>query len=86
MGAHPDLQGFVFKAGFPRTNQIAKFTTVDTRIRVLIGQQFDPRVLESIEKMTVTVPPEPNIVMESDGSVSKMKEIKYGKKYDRWLT
>ena len=86
MGAHPDLQGFVFEAGSTRTNQIAKFTTVDTRIRALIGQQFDPMVLESIEKMTVTVPPEPNIVTESDGSVSKMEEIKYGKKYDRWLT
>ena len=86
MGAHPDLQGFVFEAGSTRTNQIAKFTTVDTRIRALIGQQFDPMVLESIEKMTVTIPPEPNIVTESDGSVSKMEEIKYGKKYDRWLT
>ena len=86
MGAHPDLQGFVFEAGSTRTNQISKFTTVDTRIRALIGQQFDPMVLESIEKMTVTVPPEPNIVTESDGSVLKMEEIKYGKKYDRWLT
>ena len=86
MGAHPDLQGFVFEAGSTRTNQIAKFTTVDTCMRALIGQQFDPMVLESIEKMTVTVPPEPNIVTESDGSVSKMEEIKYGKKYDRWLT
>ena len=86
MGAHPDLQEFVFEAGSTRTNQISKFTTMNTRIRVLIGQQFDPMVLESIEKMAVSIPPEPSIVMESDGSVSKMEEIKYGKKYDRWLT
>lgn len=31
-GAHPDLSGFVFETGTNRTNQIANFTTVDTRI------------------------------------------------------
>ena len=36
--------------------------------------------------MKITMPPEPVIVTEADGSISKMEEIKYGKKYDRWLT
>lgn len=85
-GAHPDLAGYVFETSSNRTNQIANFTAVDTRIRALVGQQFDPYVLESIEKMRVITPPEPTIVTEADGTVSKMEEIKYGKKYDRWLT
>ena len=52
-GAHPDLSGFVFETGTTRTNQIANFTTVDMRIRALVGQQLDPFVLESIKKMRV---------------------------------
>jgi hypothetical protein len=86
MGAHPDLQGFVFEANTIRSNQIANFATVDTRIKAVIGQQFDPFVLESIEKLIVTVPPEPTIATEPDGSISRMEEIKYSKKFDRWLT
>ena len=93
MGTHPDLQGFLFETGTSRTNQIANFTnqianfnTVDTRIRAIVGQSFEPQVLESIEKMTVVMPPEPTIIAEPDGSVSRVEEIKYGKKYDRWLT
>jgi hypothetical protein len=85
-GAHPDLAGYVFETSSNRTNQIANFTAVDTRIRALVGQQFDPYVLESIEKMRVITPPEPTIVTEADGTVLKMEEIKYGKKYDWWLT
>ena len=32
------------------TNQIANFIRVDTRIRALLGKQFDPFVLEMIER------------------------------------
>ncbi len=85
-GAHPDLAGFVFETSTNRTSQIANFTATDIRIRAIVGQQFDPYVLESIEKMRVSMPPEPTIVSEADGSVSKMEEIKYGKRFDRWLT
>jgi hypothetical protein len=76
----------VFETGSNRTNQITNFTTADSRIRAIVGQQFDPYILESIEKMKVIVPPKPTIVTEADGTVSKMEEIKYGKKYNRWLT
>ena len=83
MGAHPDLQGFVFEANAVHLNQITNFNTIDTRIRALIGQQFDPFVLESIEKMAVTMPPEPTINTEADGvTISRVEEIKYGKKFD----
>ena len=32
MGAHPDLQGFVFEANAIRSTHITNFTNVDTRI------------------------------------------------------
>ena len=86
MGAHPDLQGFVFETGTSHNNQIANFNTVDTRIRAIVGQSFEPQVLESIEKMTLVMPPEPTIIAEPDGSMSRVEDIKYGKKYDKWLT
>ena len=87
MGAHPDLQGFVFEANAIRSTQITNFTNVDTRIRALVGQQFDPFILESIKKMAVTLPPEPTMITEADGTpISRVEEIKYGKKLDRWLT
>ena len=85
-GAHPDLMGYVFESGTSRTNQIANFAKVDERIRALIGQQFDPYVLESIETKAVCLPGEPQMAIEADGSVSRMEEIKYSKKFDRWLT
>ena len=86
MGANPDLQGFVFEAKHNRTEQITNFNTVDIRIRAIVGQKYDSAVLESIEKMSPTLPIEPTAVTNADGDVTKVEEIKYGKKYDKWLT
>jgi hypothetical protein len=37
--------------------------------------------------MAVTLPPEPTMIKEADGTpISRVEEIKYGKKLDRWLT
>lgn len=63
------------------------FTKVDTRIGVVVGQQFNPFVLKSIKTMAVTLPPEPTLVTEVDGvTITKVEETKYGKKFDQWLT
>ena len=86
MGANPDLQGFVFEAKHNRTEQITNFNTVDTRIRAIVGQKYDSAILESIEKMTLTLPIEPTAAANTAGDISKVEEIKYGKKYDKWLT
>jgi len=53
-----------------------------------MGQQFYQYVLETINKMQVILPPEPEptIMLEADGWVLKMDEIKYGMMYDQWLT
>jgi hypothetical protein len=86
MGAHPDQHGFMLEAGSIWSNQIAKFATVNTHICTLIRQQFDPLILLLFEKMTVTMPPEPIIIMDVDESVSIMEEITYKKKYGQRLT
>ena len=87
MGAHPDLQGFVFEPNPIRATQIANFTNVDNRIKAVVGQQFDPAVLESIEKMAVTLPVEPTPVIATGATtMDEIEKIKYRKKYDRWLT
>ena len=37
--------------------------------------------------MVVTLPPEPTVITEAAGtSISRVEEIKYGTKFDRWLT
>ena len=80
MGAHPDLQGFVFEPNPIRANQISNFTTVNTRIKAVVGQQFDPSVLESIEKMAVTLPSEPTpIIAPGQTTMDEIEKIKYGK-------
>ena len=82
-GAHPDLSGYVFETAPSRTNQVANFSRVDERIRSLVGQNYDPYVLESIESRGVVLPPEPTLDTVGDARVN---EIKYSKQYDRWLT
>ena len=86
LGADPDLQGFVFESAGNRAQQITNFTTVDTRIKALIGQNCDPFVLESIEKMEETLPKEPEMPAVTDETKRKMEEMKFKSKFDRWLT
>ena len=85
-GVHPDLVVFVFGTATSQTNQTANFSHVDECIKALIGQTYNPYMLESIETRVVTLPSEPALVTNPDGSVNKVKEIKYSKKYDRWLS
>ena len=59
MGAHPSLQGHVFEAKRNRSDQVANYRIVDETIKAQIGADYDPYVLESLEKDTITMPPEP---------------------------
>ena len=92
LGADPDLQGFVFESASTRAHQVTNFNTVDTQIKSIIGQQCDPYVLESLEKMVVTLPDEPGIETIEESDVAKKKvlerkaEMKFKSKFDRWLT
>ena len=85
-GSHSDLVGCVFSAGSSRSAQAHQFRQTDLRIKAYIGQKYDPHVLESIEKGVLSLPTEPVLHVEDDGSVTKQSEIIFGKKYDRWLS
>eukprot|EP00956_Cyclotella_meneghiniana_P012789 scaffold18188_cov20-Cyclotella_meneghiniana.AAC.1 len=87
MGAHPDLQGFVFEAKQNRTDQVTNFTRVDERIRAHVGSKFDSAVLESIENMSLTLPAEPTAPkLDKDGKLSPIDNIKYSTEYKSWTT
>ena len=86
LGADPDLQGFVFEAVGNRAQQITNFTAADTRIKAIIGQKCDPYVLESIEKMTTTLPDEPTFEETTDDAKKRIAEMKFKSKFDCWLT
>ena len=58
----------------------SNFTTVDTHIKALIGQNCDPFVLESIEKMEETLPKEPEMPVVTDETKKKMEEMKFKSK------
>ena len=58
-GAHPSLQGHVFEAKRTRTEQVDNFRKVDEIIKAKLGSDYDPFVLESIEKDAEVKPPEP---------------------------
>ena len=62
LGAHPSLQGHVFEAKRNRSEQVANYRNVDETIKAQIGADYDPYVLESLEKDTMTLPDEPTAV------------------------
>jgi hypothetical protein len=85
-GATAELSGYIFTAGTNRTNQIHHFTRTDERIRNLVGQKFDPHVLQSLEEVKAVTPDEPQIQYEADGvTVSKQEEMRYNMKYKKWI-
>eukprot|EP00956_Cyclotella_meneghiniana_P039752 scaffold178471_cov36-Cyclotella_meneghiniana.AAC.1 len=58
-GQHPDLTGFIFTAATTGSAQIYNFTKTDERIKTHVGSNFKPAVLQSLEEMKITLPPEP---------------------------
>ena len=86
LGADQDLQGFVFETKTTRSQQITNFRNVDERIRDQVGAKFDEYVLETLERMKVTLPPEPTPVTQADGTIAKIEELKFKSQYDRHLS
>lgn len=85
-GATAELSGYIFTAGTNRTNQIHNFTRTDERIRTLVGQKFDPHVLQSLEEVKAVTPTKPQLQYEADGvTVSKQEEMRYNMKYKKWI-
>ena len=86
LGADQDLQGFVFETKSTRSQQITNFRTVDERIKDQVGAKFDEYVLETLERMAVTLPPEPEPTTGADGTITKIEEMKFKSQYDRHLS
>ena len=84
-GQHPDLTGFIFTAATTRSAQIYNFTKTDERIKTHVGSNFKPAVLQSLEEMKITLPPEPTAVTAADGTIKSDEEIKFRTKYSMWL-
>ena len=86
VGACADLHGHVFEASGSRVNKVANFTITMEKIKIYMGQKFDPIILECIEKMQDVIVPEPQPSLQDDGTMTEVDKIKYGKMLDRWLT
>ena len=61
LGADPNLRGHVFEAKRNRSEQVANFKAVDDIIKSQVGTEYDPFVLESLEKDQITLPKEPDL-------------------------
>ena len=92
LGAHPSLQGHVFEAKHRKSDQVSNYKTVDDIIKAQIGADSDPYVLESLEKESLTLPPEPSPVYNKDdkgkdtNTVSEIEMIKFKSKYGKYLS
>ena len=92
LGEDSNLHGKVFEAKRNRLEQVANFKTVNNFIKAQVGTEYDPFVLESLEKDTIAGPPEPVPVymiktVDTDPDVIfEVGEIKFGSKFDKYLT
>ena len=84
-GATPELSGFIFTAGTNRTSQIHNFTRTDERIKALVGQKYDPYVLQSLEEIREIMPIQPAATLEADGTMSKTNEIIFNREVNKWI-
>ena len=85
LGADPDLRRHVFEAKCNRSEQVVNFTTVDDIIKAQVRTECDPFVLESLRKEVESLPEEPTAVTKEDGSMTKIEEMKFKSKCDKYL-
>ena len=92
LGADPDLSGKVFEAKRIRSEQVANFKTVDDIIKAQVGTEYDPLVLESLEKEVFTAPSEPTPVYkvkakkDDPDEMTRVEEMKFKSKFDKYLS
>ena len=92
LGADPDLSGKVFEVKRVRSEQVANFKAVDDIIKAQVGAEYDPLVLESLEKEAFTAPSEPTPVYKvkvnaaDPDEMTKVEEMKFKSKFDKYLS
>ena len=85
LGVDPDICVHVFRAKSNQSEQVANFTTVNDIIKTQVGTECDSFVLESLEKEVKSGPEEPAPVLNEDGTMTKIEETKFKRKYDKYL-
>ena len=71
---------------------MANFKTINDLITVQVGTEYDPFVLESLERDSIAGPPEPASVYmakaaDTDPDVmSEVEKMKFKSKFDKYLT
>lgn len=75
----------MFTSSTTRSAQVHQFTKTDEQIKALVGQKYDPYVLQSLEEGKLAVPTKPTYSRLPDGSIDEMEKMEYSKRYDKWL-
>ena len=71
---------------------MANFKTADDLIKVQVGTEYDPFVLESLGQDSKVTPPEPTPVYKSKTAetdpdeMSEVKKMKFKSNFDTYLT
>ena len=92
LGADSNLHVKIFEAKRNRSEQVVNFKTVDDLIKAQVGTEYDPFVLESLEKDSLAGPTEPTPIYEAkanpvDPSVmSEVEKMKFKARFDKFLT
>ena len=75
----------MFKAKRNRPEQVPNFATVDDNVKTQVGSECDPLVLGPLEKEVETGPGEPVSVTKYHGSMTKIEEMEFKSKHDKYL-
>jgi hypothetical protein len=85
-GASTDLKGHVFDIMPTKTKQINEYSSTLDQIKIYIGTNMDPLVLESIEDLAAKTLTEPMPTEQEDGSVTPINMKKWEKRFQRYLS
>ena len=85
-GASSDLKGHVFDIMPSKTKQIDEYSSTLAHIKIYIGTNMDPLVLESIEDLSVKTLTEPTPILQQDGSITPIDMKKWEKRFQRFLS
>ena len=74
----------MFEAKHNRSKQVSNFTTADNIVKAQIGTGCNPVVLNSVKREVKTVSDKLEPVITDDGSMSKIEEMKFKSKYNKY--
>ena len=66
-------------------NKLSILPLWTTLFKAQVGTECDSFILESLEKEVESRPEEPTAVVKTDGTMTKIEEMKFKSKYDKYL-